>query len=102
MLQWLNLNMNNIGPDGAVAIAKALVHNNTLKGIDISRNPIDNEGGKAFAAMLQVRIDFDSERLTGPDQSVAAVLEFGQHFASAHDAHAARHCRTKQCFTEAL
>jgi hypothetical protein len=46
--------MNNIGARGAVDIAQALMLNKTLKGLDISRNALEDEGGKAFANMLQV------------------------------------------------
>eukprot|EP00808_Paulinella_micropora_P012758 g20367.t1 len=48
----LNLNLNNIGPDGAAAIGKALEVNKTLVEFDIRSNNIGPAGAEAIANML--------------------------------------------------
>ena len=48
----LNLNENNLGTPGAIAMAGALKVNTTLTCVDLSLNYIDDEGGKAVAEAL--------------------------------------------------
>ena len=46
----LLLGKNNIGDDGASAIAEGLKHNGALKELYLSSNQIGDEGAKALAA----------------------------------------------------
>lgn len=46
---------NGIGPEGAIAIAKALGLNQTLILLDMSANSIGPEGGTAMAKTLEVK-----------------------------------------------
>ena len=48
ILQRLYLRVNNIGPEGAVAIGRALEFNNTLQELDLSYNNIGNDGAVAI------------------------------------------------------
>jgi len=53
-LESLILKSNEIGSHGAACISKALHINEFLKHLDISCNPIGQDGGMAIASMLQV------------------------------------------------
>ena len=50
----LNIKGNDIGKDGAVAVAKALEVNASLTSIDLSRNVLQNDGAVAVANALRV------------------------------------------------
>jgi len=49
----VNLNENNIGADGAKALAAALEKNNTVRTVDLRCNNIGDDGAKALAAALE-------------------------------------------------
>ena len=49
----LNLNSNDIGPEGAKALAKALIENTSLKTLNLNSNDIGPEGAKALAEALE-------------------------------------------------
>ncbi len=53
-LVTLNLAANNVGPEGAAAISRALRYNDTLEELDLSNNALEKLGGMALAEMLQV------------------------------------------------
>ncbi len=60
----LEITLNNMGDDLAVAWAKALKYNHTIRAIDFSMNKIGDEGAIAFAQTLEcnhtiTRINFD-------------------------------------------
>jgi len=48
------LGSNEIGPEGATAIAKALEVNRVLTSCDLDSNGIEVEGAKALASALEV------------------------------------------------
>ena len=52
-LQTLDVSVNSIGSEGAVALAEGLCCNNTLHTLNISRNSIANEGIVALAEALK-------------------------------------------------
>ena len=52
-LSSLNLYYNNIGGEGATAIAKALETNTTLSELDLFENNIGDEGATAIAKALE-------------------------------------------------
>ena len=52
-MQTLNLAWNNIGSDGAKALADGLQHCNSLKILNLQENDICSDGAKALAAGLQ-------------------------------------------------
>ena len=51
-LTSLNLTYNSIGPEGGVAIAKALEVNGALTSLNLSVNSIGDEGATALAGAL--------------------------------------------------
>ncbi len=53
-LEELNIRANNIGGPGAEALGKAMQLNERINTLDISDNPIGDEGGMELARMLQV------------------------------------------------
>ena len=53
-LQELDLSRNDIGSDGAVALASACRNTSQLKKLDLQSNDIGPSGGSAFGAALQV------------------------------------------------
>ena len=52
-LQHLYLGSNNIGDEGAMAVARGLKGNLTLMSIDLSQNAISNAGVEALSLVLQ-------------------------------------------------
>jgi Ran GTPase-activating protein (RanGAP) involved in mRNA processing and transport len=50
----LDLSRNDLGPEGGKALAEALKANTALQTLDISRNDLGPEGGKALAEALKV------------------------------------------------
>jgi hypothetical protein len=52
-LATLDLGFNDIGPDGAKAIAEALKNNNSLTTLDLMNNHIDDAGAQAIAEALK-------------------------------------------------
>ena len=48
------MSCNDIGDEGAIAIALTLLKNNTLKNIDLSSNKIGNEGAKLISKALEI------------------------------------------------
>jgi len=61
----LNINENNLGDEGAKALAEGLKANKTLKSLDLSLNYIGDEGAKAIAAMLDVNKTLTSLTISG-------------------------------------
>jgi hypothetical protein len=59
-LETLYLNDNNIGDDGAKAIADALKDNKSLDKLDLDDNKIDDDGAKAIADALKVNHRLES------------------------------------------
>ncbi len=62
-LQQLDLRWNNIGDEGAIAVARGLKGNLTLKSIDLSNNEIHNAGVEALSLVLQgnaINLDLSS------------------------------------------
>ncbi|RUS28514.1 hypothetical protein BC938DRAFT_481797, partial [Jimgerdemannia flammicorona] len=53
-LTWLHLGSNNIGEDGAKAVAKVIETNTTLTRLDMSSNLIWKEGAMAIAKALEI------------------------------------------------
>ena len=55
-LKFLDLRGNEVGPDGATALADALTSsgNATLALLNLNGNPIGDRGGLAIAAYLEV------------------------------------------------
>ena len=63
-LSKLNLEDNNIGVEGATAIAKALETNTTLSKLDLRGNNIGDEGATAIAKALETNTTLSSLNLT--------------------------------------
>ncbi len=58
-LAYLDLSVNQIGDEGAVAIARRLRRNNRLKSIDLSCNKIGIDGVEALAHVIQSTLDLN-------------------------------------------
>lgn len=52
MDSWISLDGNKIGCNGARSLSEVLESNASLQLLDISRNTIQDDGGKAIAAVL--------------------------------------------------
>ena len=59
-LQVLGLDHNNIGDEGAKAIAKALTTNATLQLLGLGSNGIGDDGGRAMAEALSTNATLQS------------------------------------------
>jgi hypothetical protein len=57
VLTTLVLRFNEIGTEGAVALAEMLKTNRVLAGLALQPNPIDDVGVKALLGMLKVNVD---------------------------------------------
>ncbi len=69
-LQRLDLTYNNIGDEGAIAVARGLKGNLTLKSIDLSYNEIHNAGVEALSLVLQgnaINLDLSSNNNHSPE-----------------------------------
>ena len=72
----MDLRLNEIGPEGAIAIAKGLSANGSLTTLNISGNNIGPEGAKEIAKSLSVtgsltKLDLEYNQL---DESAKAAL----------------------------
>ena len=71
----LNLFSNDIGPEGAKALAGVLKENKTLTTLNLGSNNIDSEGAKALAAALEVNKTLTTLNLSdnniGPEEAKA-------------------------------
>lgn len=82
-LRKLNLAGNRLGPDGAKAIAEALIINRSLKELDIADNRLGPEGGRALAhsGMFEkndtlVKLNMMDNKILQPAvRAIAAVLK---------------------------
>ncbi|HBC71321.1 MAG TPA: hypothetical protein DCZ38_00870, partial [Coxiellaceae bacterium] len=71
----LNLFSNDIGPEGAKALAGVLKENKTLTTLNLGSNNIDSEGAKALAGVLKVNttlttLDLENNNI-GPEGAKA-------------------------------
>ena len=74
---------NNLGDDGAVAIAEALKTNNTLTNLNLSSGQYDRikigpKGARALASMLEVNAKVTTLDLGG--NHLCGTLNFGSKF----------------------
>ena len=80
----LDLNLRNIGPEGGVAIGRALESNNTLQRLSLGSNNIDSNGAILIGRALESNNILQELALyhnnIGPDGAVAIAraLEFNQ------------------------
>jgi hypothetical protein len=77
-LTLIDLNRNNIGDDGATALAKALLVNESLTSISLDDNKISNQGATALAKALHANksltmIDLDRNKIS--DEGATALAE---------------------------
>ena len=77
ILQKLYLYNNNIGPEGAVALGRALESNNTLQELYLNNNNIGPEGavalGRALESNITLQILVLSNNNIGNDGAVAII-----------------------------
>jgi len=64
-LEDLDLRNNNIKSEGAIAIAKAVMANGTIKSIDLRWNQIEDSGAKAFKVAILDRVPALQVKMTG-------------------------------------
>jgi len=81
-LQELNLGWNDVGDDGALAIANALRVNSTLRVLDLFWNIIGNDGTRAIADSLRVNrmlqtLYLESEDIVNKDAKKAVRESWG-------------------------
>ena len=68
-LATLEVNGNNIGPDGMIALVDAIKDNNNLRTLELSYNPIGDKGAKALIDVLKFDLKVQPKRI--------ACLSFG-------------------------
>jgi hypothetical protein len=59
-LEGLDLSSNNIGPEGAIAIADSLLSNDSMKTASVTGNQIGNDGTACFAHILMINTAIES------------------------------------------
>jgi len=89
-LKWVNLKMNRVGDEGAIALAEMLEGNSSMSLLNLRRQmpPLTNKAAVAFGEMLKYNNTLEQLRLRqnkiGDEGAEALAAEFADHVRRVH------------------